>query len=334
MHAYDEAFRWVTAAEGASNQSPYHWWKAIKAAQALAETGQRHFVMINEWGFDERLLPPALRTVWNHGSDFGSSVNTEVWDAANAPIHHSKLAARRNLKAIKAGLAFAFMCYWAISYVTIYNLWSSPDDGMILAPGGTPREPAWLAYRTAFDLSRYRLTGVGPWPLPITAKPWMDFTDETTRATTGFHNAGTWGILADFSEREISDPASSSAAPYYEWRRATVTDGAITFTAPVAGQGNQTNRAIRPIILPHHGTWKVSATVAGNSGTARLVARGYDKYDGEAQQVASTGGNGRLTVTFTHRPHNHPAVSNLPSAAVVLESTANASFMDVVVSPT
>ena len=35
------------------------------------------------------------------------------------------------------------------------------------------------------------------------------------------------------------------------------------FTAPTAGQGNQLNRAMRPVVLPGHGRYKVTCTVAG-----------------------------------------------------------------------
>jgi hypothetical protein len=169
----------------------------------------------------------------------------------------------------------------------------------------TPREPAWTAIRRQFDPSLYVVAGRWPWSLPITAKPWADLTSTATQAAVGYHDPATWAILGNFYLPEKADPASPTDRTWYEWDRATITDNHIVFTAPVAGRGNQLNRAMRPVILPGHGRYKVSCSFSRNTGTAKLIARGYNAVNGlVATTASSTAASGTLTTTFTTVPHN------------------------------
>ena len=160
-----------------------------------------------------------------------------------------------------------------------------------------------------------------------------------TQATVGYHDPATWAILGDLYKPEKADPASADIRTWHEWDRATITDNRIAFTAPVAGQGNQLNRAMRPVILPGHGRYRISCTVAGNTGTARLIARGYNSVDGlattvGAQRVRDDGALGTLTATFTTVPHNVKHFPNLPKVAVVSLSARKAvSDPDVIMEP-
>ena len=105
------------------------------------------------------------------------------------------------------------------------------------------------------------------------------------------------------------------------------------FTAPVTGKGNQLNRAMRPVILPGHGRYKVSCSFSANTGTAKLIARGYNAVDGlVATTASSTAASGTLTATFTTVPHNVRNFPNLPKVAVVLECTA-ADYSDPIIEP-
>ena len=138
-----------------------------------------------------------------------------------------------------------------------------------------PGEPCWSAIKRQFNPHNYLLSGRWPWALTITAKPWADLTDTSTQASVGFHDPVTWVILGDLHKAEKADATSPTDRTWYEWDRATITDKHIVFTAPVAGRGNQLNRATRPVILPGHGRYKVSCSFSGNTGTAKLIARGY-----------------------------------------------------------
>ncbi len=144
----------------------------------------------------------------------------------------------------------------------------------------------------------------------------------------------TWAVLGDLHRKEKADPASPTERTWYEWDRATITDNHITFTAPVAGQGNQLNRAMRPVIFPGHGRYKVTCAFSGNTGTVRLIARGYNAVNGlESTTASSTSSSGTLSATFTTVPHDVKHFPNLPKVAVVLECTASADYSDVTIEP-
>ncbi|MGE5441538.1 MAG: hypothetical protein ACM3Q0_00545, partial [Bacteroidota bacterium] len=155
-----------------------------------------------------------------------------------------------------------------------------------------------------------------------------------TQASVGFHDPVTWAILGDFHKTEKADATSSTDRTWYEWDQATITDNHIVFTAPLTGKGNQLNPAMRPVILPGHGRYKVSCSFSANTGTAKLIARGYNAVDGlVATTASSTAASGTLTATFTTVPHNVRNFPNLPKVAVVLECTAAADYSDPIIEP-
>lgn len=330
IHSYDECMNFALANPGNAVLSMWHVWTAIINGQNAAGLGRAHGLYTNEQGIDERLLPPPLRTASNHGADFLDNTRTEAWDAANAPTHHSKLTARRRLKVRRTGAMAAHNVFWAICLTGYYNFNDSPDDGMNLCPGYegfTPREPSWTATKTLLDFERYRLTGYGPWPLTIAAKPWASFTNNLTIATVGFHDPLTWLIVADFDKPEKADPASTTVRTWHEWDRATITNNQIAFTAPVAGQGIQLNTAIRIVWVPFGGWYRATVNFSGNTGTVRLYAHGHDKVNGMAMpSVNSTAASGTLTILFGTRGHRARGAPNLPIFCVCLEATAAANF--------
>jgi hypothetical protein len=140
------------------------------------------------------------------------------------------------------------------------------------------------------------------------------------------------------SEDREGGPCVGHRPDGYEWDRATITDNHIVFTAPTAGQGNQLNRAMRPVVLPGHGRYKVTCTVAGNTGTARLIARGWNLVDGLATTAGQAGSettapSATLTATFATVPHNVKHFPNRPKVAVVLECTKAADYSDMTIAP-
>jgi hypothetical protein len=78
----------------------------------------------------------------------------------------------------------------------------------------------------------------------------------------------------------------------------------------------------------------VSCSFSRNTGTAKLIARGYNAVDGlVATTASSTAASGTLTTTFTTVPHNVRNFPNLPKVAVVLECTAAADYSDPIIAP-
>jgi hypothetical protein len=308
--------------------SPWHFWTALQQGQALAGTGKIHPVYWGEHGVESgdddvsnvEPLPALCRSAWN-----------------NPPTTENRRA-RHLLKTWRLGMSACTFFYWGISHVMLYQQnATSPDYGHTFCPANNnylPLEPQWTALCKLFDPENYYVTGRWPWALPITAKPFTDYTSDETKATVGFHYAPTWAILGDLYVLEKSDPMSTTVPAFHEWCRATITDNHITFTAPVAGQGNQLNRACRPVILPGHGRYKLTCSFSGNTGAARLIARGYDACDGLADtQASSTAASGMLSTTFATKPHNVKNFPNLPKVAVVLECTKAADYSDLTIAP-
>ena len=327
-HLHDFAAAFDTTNVARNTISTWHLWTAIQQGQALAGTGAIHPIYCNEGGVQESGMDTTQASPWNHPEDAGN------------------LMARRLLKTRRQGMMLCTLFYWSYSFWILYNHNGSGATGQIWVPSAsmdgnppwTPREPCWTAIKRQFDPSLYAVIGRPPWSLPITAKPWTDLTDTATQAAIGYHDPATWAILGDLYKPEKADPASADIRTWHEWDRATITDNRIAFTAPVAGQGNQTNRAMRPVILPGHGRYRVNCTVAGNAGTARLIARGWNALDGLATTAGQSGSettapSAVLTATFTTVPHDVKHFPNLPKVAVVLECTASASYSDVTIEP-
>jgi hypothetical protein len=244
FHNYQSAFDVSGVAGG--TYSPWHFWTALQQGQALAGTGKIHPVYWGEHGVESgdddpsniEPLPAPYQSAWNNPPT-----------AANRPARHL-------LKTWRLGMSACTYFYWGVSHVMLYQQnATAPDYGHTFCPANNnylPLEPQWTALCKLFDPESYYVTGPWPWALPITAKPFTDYTNDATKATVGFHYAPTWAILGDLYDAEKSDPMSTTVPAFHEWCRATITDNHIAFTAPVAGQGNQLNRACRPVILPGH----------------------------------------------------------------------------------
>lgn len=307
--------------------SPWHLWTALHQGQTAANTGYVHPVYCNEGGWRRG----------NEDSAYLQSVAPIQQTQWNEPPTASNRLARGLLKVRRQGMMVCTIFYWAWQHWILYNHNGSADDGMIWCPSYlnfAAREPEWTAIRRQFNPSFYLLRGKSPWSLAITAKPWCDLTNVETQGRVGFHDPATWAVLGDLWKPEKADPASSSVRTWYEWDRAEFTDNKLSFTPPVSGQGNQTNRAMRPVILPGHGRYYVVCDVGGNTGTARLIARGYNALDGLATTLGQSGSSttaatGSLICSFDTVPHNVKNFPNLPKVAVVLECTAAAQFSDV-----
>ena len=317
-HFHNVASAFDTSGIANNSITPWHLWTALQQGQALAGTGAIHPLYCNEGGVRESTLPASQRSAWDY------------------PETSSNLLARRLLKVRRQGMMLCTLFYWGYSYWSLYNHNASGDDGMIWCPTPdfTPREPVWTAIKRQFDPSLYMVTGRPPWALPITAKPWADLTNTETQATVGYHDPVTWAILGDLQNPEKADPASATDRTWHEWDRATITDNHIVFAAPTAGRGNQLNRAMRPVILPGHGRYKVTCSFTGNTGTAKLIARGHNAVDGLAAVTASsTAAAGTLSATFTTVPHNVKHFPNLPKVAVMLECPKAVNYSDVIMEP-
>lgn len=332
FHFYDRpVFAWRNTSPGDTVSSLYHVWKAVQQAQTASGNGARHFVVCNEGGSNERMMVNTRRTAWNHALTSQQEAlgnKTEAWDAANAPAHAALLPARRREKAWRiGGLAYNCAAY-AVALWVYYSYSGSPHDSMVLAPdyeGFAPREIAWNAYKYFFDWESYRVTGPGPWTLPLVAKPFRDATSNVTLARIGYHDMHNGMVVHDYGAT-ISDPMGT-LAPWYEWRRATFSNGSVALAAPVSGQGAQENAVAWCAVLPGHATYSVQVAYSGNTGTVRLRAIGYNYLNGLATQVATaTAAAGTLTITFTGMPHMHPRVPAIPRVVIQVESTAAATF--------
>ncbi len=338
FHFYDRpSFIWRNTNPGSTNESMYHVWAALQQAQTAAGTGQKHFLLCNEGGSNERMMLANQRTVWNHAltdPQVALGAKTEAWDVVNAPAHAALLPARRREKAWRmGGLAYNCAAY-AVALWSYYSYVGSPHDSMVLAPdyeGFAPREIAWNAYKYFFDWESYRVTGPGPWTLPLVAKPFRDATSNVTLARIGYHDMHNGMVVHDYGAT-ISDPMGT-LAPWYEWRRATFSAGSLVLAAPVSGQGAQENAVAWCAVLPGHASYEVKIAYSGNTGTVRLRAIGYDYLNGLATQVATaTAAAGTLAITFTCRPHMHPRVPAIPRVVIQVESTAAATFGAPVIS--
>ena len=329
IHYHDFASVFETTGVPNAGQSPWHLWTAIQQGQALAGTGAIHPIYCNEGN---------CGTESNLSSTY--PIDAPQRTSFNYPETADNLLARRLLKVRRTGMTLCTLFYWSFPAWFLYNHNASNSVGSVWCPAGsfTPREPSWTAVKHIFNPDNYVLTGRAPWSLAITAKPWSDLTNTTTQATVGDHDPATWAILGDLHQGEKAAADSPTDRTWYEWDRATITDNQIAFTAPVAGQGNQMNRAMRPVILPGHGRYRVNCTVAGNAGTARLIARGWNALDGLATTAGQSGSettavSAALTATFTTVPHDVKHFPNLPKVAVVLECTASANYSDVTIEP-
>jgi hypothetical protein len=170
--------------------------------------------------------------------------------------------------------------------------------------------------REVFDDRKYMLIGPQPWSLPITAKTWAH--EDGQEMSTGFHRGYTWAVAAPLYNVP-SGILGSTEPPMTNWLNVTIADNLVTSFPPTPAF---VQAFLRPVILPSHGTYRVTAevTVSGG-GRIALVVRGHNLLDGLAEVAATSTSSGWITlaVTFTTVPHAVPNLPNLAQACVMLE---------------
>lgn len=302
FHHHNRCSNWDTTSVNGLFRSIYWLWDALSSGQRVAGIAARQPVYCGEGTWVDGGFPNDQQSTWN------------------TPNTSTNLTARELLKSWRLGAIVTSVFYWGVSawswYDTVgttnFDFWgdaASTFEGL---------EPGWTACKAFSNVSTYQVT---PGTLTISSADW-----------TSFHDPRGWTILALLSTAEKANPESSatSTAAFYEWDRATIGNGTITFTSPVAGQGQQRNRACRNIILPGHGDYSAQCTFTGSTGGVRMVIRGYDLTNGLARTVAaSTSSSGTLNALFTTAGHSITGWPNTPKCSIVLETTAGAVFSAV-----
>lgn len=302
-------------APGSANRVSAYWaWDALKNAQTVWEASGK--------GPAPQL--PVCAT--EYGVDFEDRMPTAGYYSTSVGVKH--------VKVYRLGLAACARFFWALPTVTIYSITGSGANGQNFyeKPALTKREPETSAMREVFDDRKYMLRGSPPWPLPITAKTWA--ASEGQEKATGFHRGYTWAVAAPL----YNVPAGTLAPtdpPMPNWLNVTIADNLVT-SSPASPAFTQA--FLRPVILPRHGTYRVTAevTVSGG-GQIALVVRGYDFLDGlvESSSASSSSGWVTLAVTFRTVPHHVLRLPNLAQACIMLEhnGVGTAQFRNVVVVP-
>lgn len=299
-------------APGSTTRISAYWaWDALKNAQNIWEASGK--------GPAPRL--PICAT--EYGVDFEDRMPVSGFYATDS--------GRKYIKSYRLGLAACSRFYWALPIVTVYSITGSQADGQNFYSPAV-REPETSTMREVFDDRKYMLNGPQPWSLPIISKTWAH--EDGQEKSTGFHRGYTWAVAAPLYTVP-SGILGSTEPPMPNWLNVTIADNLVT-SSPAASPFVQA--FLRPVILPSHGTYQVTAEVnVSGGGRISLVVRGHNLLDGLAEVAATSTSSGWMTlaVTFTTVPHTVPLLPKLAQACVMMEhnGVGTAQFRNVMLAP-
>lgn len=298
--------------------SAYWLWAALQNARKIWEgagkgPGPQIPVCATEYGVDFEVLVPSTG-------------------------YYSTPLGAKYLKAYRLGLAACARFFWALPVVTLYSVTGSGSDGQNFYDKGAPfasREPDASTMREVFDDRKYMLSGAPPWSLPITPKAWPHADGQ--EYCSGYHRGYTWAVAAPLYETP-ADNLTLADPPKPNWLNITITENLITSAPFPAPNPRFVQAFLRPVIMPAHGTYRVTAEVmVSGGGRIALVVRGHNLLDGLEETAAESTASGWVTlaVTFTTVPHRVSNLPNLAQACIMLEhdGIGTAQMRNVCISP-